>query len=207
MNVLAMDHQVEKQEPKTVIYLACFFVCYISAALVTQVYSGTKPTLDGNPLDYFTGGALWILSAICLLNGLARTENIKKVAFWLMGSAALSVLAIDEYIGMHEASKTIVGDDDHIKVLLWAATPIALFLIYKVLNAPRKIGLIFTAGWLIHSTYLAADVGDGDYFTLPFALTTLQWTEDICELLFVSTYLFAFMLMTAKELQTNANRK
>jgi len=206
MNVLAIEHQVEKQQPKTVFYLSCFFVCYISAALVTQVYSGTYPTLDGSPLDYFTGGALWILSAICLLNGLARTENIKKVAFWLMGSAALSVLAIDEYIGIHEATETLVGDDDHIKVLLWAATPIALFLIHKVLNAPREIGLIFTAGWLLHSTYLAIDVGDGDYFALPFALTTLQWAEDICELLFVSTYLFAFMLMTARDLQSNASR-
>ena len=169
-----------------------------------QVYSGTYPTLDGSPLDYFTGGALWILSAICLLNGLARTENFRKMAFWLMGSAALSVLAIDEFIGMHETTEVVAGDDDHIKVLLWAVTPILLFLIHRAMNAPRKIAWIFTVGWLLHSAYLTLDVGDGDYFALPFALATLQWAEDICELLFVSTYLFAFMLMTAKTLQTNA---
>ncbi len=212
MNVLAINLQAENsvqpaqdQDTKTVFYLSCFFACYISAALVTQVYSGVYPTFDGSPLDYFTGGALWILSAICLLNGLARTENLKQVAFWLLGSAALSVLAIDEFIGLHEATESLVGDDDHIKVLMWAATPFALFLIHKALNAPTKIGIIFIVGWLLHTTYLIIDVGDGDYFSLPFALTTLQWAEDIFELLFVSTYLFAFMLNTARIFQANAS--
>ncbi len=190
-----------------VFYLSCFFICYISAGLVTMVYSGIHPTNDGSPLDYFTGGALWMLSSICLLHALARTREFRKMVFWLAGSAALSVLAIDEFIGLHEATESVVGDDDHIKVVMWAASPFALFLIHRALKAPQAIAWIFAAGWLLHTTYLMIDIGDGDYFSLPFALQTLQWTEDIVELLFVSTYLFAFMFMTGDALREGVSKE
>lgn len=197
MSVQAVQIAPEAKDRWPVFYLFCFIVCYISAGIVTQIYSGIHPTLDSSPLDYFTGGALWILSAICMMNGMARSENFLRMAFWLGGSVVLALLAIDEYIGMHETTQFVVGDDDHIKVLLWAISPFALWAICRALDAPKSIALIFALGWSLHSVYLATDLGDGDYFSLPFALSTLQWTEDICELMFVSTYLFAFMLMTS----------
>jgi hypothetical protein len=203
MTTYEAHHENDGPDAKPVFYLSCFFACYISAALVTQVYSGVYPTFDGSPLDYFTGGALWIMSAICLLNAMTRTSQFFNMAFWLAGSAALSVLAIDEFIGLHEATESVFGDDDHIKVAMWAASPVALFLIHRALSAPRAIAWIFAVGWVLHSTYLMIDVGDGDYFSLPVALPTLQWAEDICELLFVSTYLFAFMLMTSDRLRAD----
>ena len=180
-------------------YMLCFLTCFIAAAIVTQIYSGISPTMDHSPLDYFTGGALWMASAVSLIMATTYTHTLWKAMFWLAGCVALSLLAIDEFMGIHEATEMVVGDDDHSKVALWACTPIALYLIHRVERATPAIALIFAAGFLLQTTYIAVDVGDGDYFTLPFALTTLQWTEDICELLFVSTYLFGFLMMISRE--------
>ncbi len=185
----------ENQHRLRIFYLASFMACFIAAAITTQIYSGIHPTMDHSPLDFFTGGALWMVSALCLVKAARATRNIVHSLFWLAGCAALSMLAIDEFIGLHEATESVVGDDDHIKVVMWACTPVALALIVKVAKAPREIAMFFVLGFAIHTGYLAVDVGDGDYFTLPLPLETLQWTEDIFELLFVSSYLFTFLLM------------
>ena len=182
-----------------IFYMMCFLTCFVAAAIVSQVYSGIAPTMDHSPLDYFTGGALWMASAVCLIMATAYTRTLWKTMFWLAGCVALSLLAIDEFMGIHEATEMVVGDDDHSKVALWACTPIALFLIHRVERLTPAIAMVFALGFLLQTTYLTVDVGDGDYFTLPFELTTLQWVEDICELLFVCTYLFGFFMMLSRE--------
>ena len=182
-------------------FMVAFLVCFVSAAIVSQIYSGIPPTKDHSPYDYFTGGALWMASVICLIMATTYMQVPWRMLFWLAGCMALALLAIDEFMAVHESTLKVVGDDDHSKAILWAGTPIGLYLITRVERAPLQIVGIFAVGFLFHTVYIATDVGDGDYFSLPFELTTLQWTEDTCELLFVCTYLLAFMIMLSDKCQ------
>ena len=186
---------------QTVCLFGAFVLCFVSAAIVSQIYSDVPVIEDHSPLDYFTGGALWIASAISLIIAVTYTETPWKMVFWLAGTSALAILAIDEFMGVHEATQAIVGDDDHSKVFLWAGAPIGLYLIAKVEGIPKAVAVAFVVGYFFHTTYLISDIGDGDYFSLPFELNTLRWTEDICELLFVSTYLFGFLLIISDKLR------
>ena len=182
----------------TVFFITGFLVCFVAAGLVSQVYSGIHPTKDYSPLDYFTGGALWAASAVALVMAISSIANPLRLVCWLGGCMALSVLAIDEFMGMHEATQDIVGDDDHSKVALWVVMPFALFTVWRLERPGALVGAFFLVGFALQSLYLTVDIGDGDYFTLPVALATLQWVEDISELFFVSTYLGAFLLMLSQ---------
>lgn len=179
----------------TIFFICGFLICFVAAGIVSQVYSGIHPTKDYSPLDYFTGGALWAASALALVMALSYLQRPFRMICWLGGCMGLSLLAIDEFMGMHEATQDIVGDDDHSKVALWAIMPFALFTVWRLERPGTLIGAVFLLGFALQTLYLTVDIGDGDYFTLPVALATLQWTEDISELFFVSTYLGAFLLM------------
>ena len=47
-----------------------FIICFIIAAIYLQVTSPIPPWRDGTPLEYFTGGLLWMLGMFCMLNAL-----------------------------------------------------------------------------------------------------------------------------------------
>ena len=113
---------------------------------------------------------------------------------WLAISAAAGALAIDEVFEFHENTRKIVGDDDYIKMLFWFLTGIGSYILYQVERPARKIVLIFLTGYMIHTLYLIADLGDGEFFTLPLPMDVLHWVEEILELLFLQTYLAGFLL-------------
>ncbi len=206
-DIAARHQELHLQAPGAVasnlhrLYLPAFAVCFVVAGVVSQVYSGLPTTVDHSPLDYFTGGALWMAAMVCMVMALINGPRVWRGLFWLAGCVALSLLAIDEYMGVHEATEGLVGDDDHSKVFLWALAPVALVAIGRLENVSPAVAATLGAGFIFHTVYLALDVGDGDYFTLPFALTTLQWAEDITELVFVMTYLTAFVTILTDQVR------
>ncbi len=54
---------------------------------------------------------------------------------------------------------------------------------------------IFT-GYLFHSLYIVVELGDGEFFRIPFlSIRLLKWSEEFFELFFLASYLLAFVLI------------
>lgn len=54
---------------------------------------------------------------------------------------------------------------------------------------------IFT-GYLFHSLYILVELGDGEFFRIPFlSIHLLKWSEEFFELFFLASYLLAFVLI------------
>ena len=176
--------------------LLTFLACYVLVALFLQVTSGIPVHSDSSPLDYFTAGILWMLSLVCLLNGEKHRSSRWQSVFWLASCAALALLAIDEKFAFHERTGSLVGDDDHIKLVAWLAAGAVLYLICLMEDPPLQARRAIVVGYILHSLYILVEVGDGDYFQLPFVSKRyLHASEDSFELLSMASYLVAFIII------------
>lgn len=114
-----------------------------------------------------------------------------------MSCAALSVLAMDEIFAFHERPEQQgLFNDDYFKVICWLATAFVFRLVFRMeepsLTARRAI---FT-GYLFHSLYILVELGDGEFFRIPFlSVHLLKWSEEFFELFFLASYLLAFVLI------------
>ncbi len=145
-----------------------------------------------------------MLSLLCMLNAFRHPDVRAKQSAWLVACAALSVLAMDEYFGAHEfVERTQDIDDDHFKVVLWLMTAGVLSFICLAERVFRRITYTLLTGYGFHSLYILVEVGDGDYFRLPFAsVHQLKYAEELFELLFLSLYwlgLVTLYLRTAEK--------
>ena len=186
----------ESQQPR-LSFLLMFIACYLLVATIFQVLSHKPPWQDASPIEYFTGGILWMLSLTCLLIACHYTSSRSRLIFWLMSCAALSVLAIDEIFAFHERPEQQgLFNDDYFKVICWLATAFVFRLVFRMeepsLTARRAI---FT-GYLFHSLYILVELGDGEFFRIPFlSIRLLKWSEEFFELFFLASYLLAFVLI------------
>ena len=86
---------------------------------------------DRSPIEYFTGGLLWMLSVLCLLLALSPQQGQRTLFFWIAGCVVLSILAIDEAMAGHEwVEKHWYINDDYPKIVLWILTLKVLYTIY-----------------------------------------------------------------------------
>ncbi len=177
-----------------VVTLLVFIAVIIFIAVWFQILSGICPSNESGPLEFFTQGLLWMLSLTCLLT--ANRHRSWKLAFWLAGCAALAALAIDERFEFHEQTgRRGWFDDDWFKIVSWACAAAVLYTIVRIERPPRfALGAII-AGYVFHSMYIFFEMGDGEFFTLPFERNTERWWEEISELLFLSSYLVGFVLI------------
>ena len=134
-----------------------------------------------------------MLSFVSLLGAFQASARPGYARFWLVASAALAALAIDEAIGVHERTEPAGLNDDIVKVILWLATPLVLRFVAQI-DGWRVVAIVFAVGYMFHTLYLLVELGDGEFFTLPPSRNTLKWAEEIFELLFLTSYLAGFAL-------------
>jgi len=172
-------------------YLGCFAAC----AIVLQLLSGKHPNVEGSPIDNFTSALLWMTSLVCLLIAGQRLEQRPRALMWLFLCAVFAFLAIDEMYAFHERSEHVLGDDDHVKLLQWVLTGVALVVIGRVERIVAAVRRTLVVGYVIHGVYLVIDLGDGGYFRIPYvSLSQLQWVEELLEISAMSFYFAGFLL-------------
>ena len=196
-----MGDQIAKQSDLRlpVLLTAGFIGCYILCAIFFQLLGSRVSWYAGSPLEFFTGATLWMLSLVCLLQAIHWTRQQWIMVFWLASCAALALLAIDEVFEFHERTEKVGINDDHVKVVMWLFSAPVLVLICRMEKASPTVKGVLILGYFFHSLYLLVEVGDGEYFRLPFgSIETLKWTEEICELLFLTSYLEGFLLLHIK---------
>lgn len=173
-------------------YLGCFVAC----AIVLQFLSGKHPNVEGSPIDNFTSALLWMTSLVCLLIAGLRLEQRPRALMWLLLCAVFAFLAIDEMYAFHERAEHVVGDDDHVKLLQWVLTGVALVVIGRVERVAQPVRRTLVVGYVIHGIYLLTDLGDGGYFRIPYvSLNHLQWLEELLEISAMSVYFTGFLLL------------
>ncbi|MGI9665626.1 MAG: hypothetical protein ACR2N2_00800 [Acidimicrobiia bacterium] len=174
--------------------LAGFLIVYAVSALVTQVISSTDASEEGSPVEAFTSGLLWILAMYGLVKVAESLTSTGRLWFWLLFTAAMGALAVDEIIGVHERVEPVTNDDWP-KVFLWVLTPVVLWFIARIERAPLDSKIAMAAGWLLQTCYLLVELGDGEVFSLPGATGTLKNAEEAFELLFLAFYVYALWSM------------
>jgi hypothetical protein len=181
--------------------LLLYYAVYIACAILLQLESGELPSTPGTAIDKLTGSLLWMMSIVAILLAVQRLGSPLKILLWLTVSAAAGALAIDEVFEFHERTKSIVGDDDYIKIVFWACAAIGSYVLYKVEKPTKTVAIVFISGFLFQTLYLLVDTGDGDFYSLPIPIAILHWMEEILETLAMQGYLAGLLLHLT--LQTN----
>ncbi len=176
--------------------LVGYLFCFVACAIFLQYLSGKRPNVEGSPLDNFTSALLWMTSLVCLLIAGLRLDERPRALMWLFLCAVFAFLAIDEMYAFHERSEHVIGDDDHVKLLQWVLTGVALAVIGRVEQVAQHVRRTLVTGYVIHGIYILTDLGDGGYFTIPYvSLSHLQWTEELLEISAMSFYFAGFLLL------------
>ncbi len=181
--------------------LLLFLACYALCAAILQSRSDIAPWLEAAPIEHFTVGLLWMLSLVCLLIANQYLRSRWKLGFWLAACAALAVLAMDEIFSFHERTDAVVGDDDYFKTVSWLLAGLVLYGICRMEAPPRRARRALGLGYVLHSLYIVADIGDGDYFQMPLvSIPRLRWSEEFLELFFLAAYLVGFILLYGRHI-------
>ena len=137
---------------------------------------------------------LFMSSMVCLLIASESSFIDQRVIFWVLGSVALAFLGIDERFSFHERTEGFLINDDHIKLVLWVICSGALLQICRMETKDRNVILLFCLGYFFHAMYLVVQLGDGDYFRLPyFSKSVLRWMEEMFELTMLTLYFSALL--------------
>lgn len=128
-----------------------------------------------------------------------------KSWLWLAISAAIALFAIDEIFGFHERTRDMVGDDDYSKMAQWVLAGGGLYVINRIGVSSLKARIAFVTGYIVHTLYLLSDLGDGDFFTVPFvSRVQLLWAEEYLELFSLLAYFIGILfLYTATRVAIN----
>ena len=176
----------------TALILAGFLIAYFGAATVFQIRSEESFWAEGSPLDVMHGCMLWAASSMALMVAVLRLSKPGLAILWLLGSAAIGVVALDELFMLHEHSVKITGDDDHPKMALILCAAFGIWFLNRVETLRGIVLGLLIAGFLAHVAYLTMDMGDGDYFQVPLANHVHRILEEYFEMLASSLYFSAF---------------
>lgn len=176
--------------------LAVYLICYICCAMFFQLRSNVPPSVDQSPIEYFTGGLLWMLSLICVMFSDLKSERRGMALLWGAMSAGFVFLAIAEFFGLLAKTTQVVGNDDYATLLLVLCTGGAIIGFNRIDPFRRPERTAFLFGYLFDLVHTATDLGDGEFFIMPLVtLVQLRWAEEILELLALSGYFAAFLLL------------
>lgn len=171
--------------------VAGYLLVLVIVALISQAMSSIPPPSEGSPIEFFTSGLLWMTSLVSLLSAFRASPRLAESVFWFALSAGLAALAIDEGLAIHERTERIGVNDDLAKIVIWIAVPLVLHRVFK-LGGNRTVRNAFVAGFAWHTLYILVEIGDGEFFQLPFANERLKAAEEVLELLFLACYMFGF---------------
>jgi len=180
------------------VLLASFFTVYVACALAAQALSAVPPSEEGAPIEAFTSGLLWIIAMYGLVRATESIETGRRLLFWLAVTAATGALAVDEIVGVHEATEPGFNDD-WMKVVLWIATPFVLRYIANLENAPRGSRVAMVVGYAFQTAYIFVETGDGEAFALPVSIDVLKWSEEVFEVLFLAAYAYALWILVLRQ--------
>ena len=172
----------QHRERLILLYLLIFLVPYFAATTVFQLRWDQPVHTEGSPFDRMNGGLLWLASVMALMNAVLRGEDLRRSALWLLGTAAIAVVALDELFALHEYSERVTGDDDHPKLVLLLCACVAVYVLNKLEKLHHIALLLIIGGLSAHFVYLFVEFGDGDFFELPLSKVTLRWIEEYMEL-------------------------
>lgn len=198
---------VSAHDKWTALILTGFLIAYFGAATVFQIRSGGIVWDEGSPLDIMHGSILWAASSMALLIAVLRLAKPRLAVLWLLGAAAIGVVALDELFMLHEHSVKITGDDDHPKMALIASAGFGIWFLNRVERLRGIVLGLLIAGFLAHISYLVMDMGDGDYFQVPLPNHVHRTFEEYFEMLASSLYFSAFFFHASslvKEAQSAA---
>lgn len=177
--------------------LIAFLLFFLLCAVVFQAKSSIPPWKDRSPIEYFTSTLLWMLSLTSLLIA-QQNQNAKgRTLFWLASCAALAILAMDEIFAYHEHTTGLVGDDDYFKIVIFLMAGGVLYFLCRLEAAPLAVVRILFSGYLVQLLWMLDDMGDGDFFRLPFPIHVLWWAEEVLELFSMAIYLLGFQVLYA----------
>jgi hypothetical protein len=178
-----------------------FTVCFILSATFSQLASDIEPWVDRAPIEYFTGGLLWMLSLLWLLLAFSPRQEKSFLSYWIPGCVALAILAIDEAMAGHEwVESNWQFNDDYPKIVLWLLTPKILSIAYNKIKPSAKIKYVLAVGYIFQSSYIFFEISDGEFYDISTILTKTQarWGEEFCELFFLSAYWLGYVLVYQK---------
>lgn len=196
--------ELSAQRPIRTLFWVPYFAVYFFCALFFQLRSGLEPWNELSPIEDFTRPLLWLASMMCLLIADCYRLRHWRSWLWLAAAIALAFMALDESFQFHERleSKRIGSDDDHMKAAQWVIALIGVGIIHLIAvpSAAARRAILF--GFFFHTCYILADVGDGNYFRLPFGtISQLRWAEEFLELAALICYSLGLMalLLATKE--------
>jgi len=183
---------------------ALFCVTFLISAVLLQIAEHEPPTKSGTVVDQFNSTLLWVASVLALVIATERPRPVWKVAFWLGATATFAALAIDEVYEFHEETRLSLGEDDYAKMLFWLAGVFGAFLICRVARPTREVVGALVLAVACQSLWLLADMGDGDFFTLPIPRPNLLWSEELLEILASQCALSALLLHCRNTLRSGS---
>ncbi len=168
------------------LYLLAFVLC----AFAFQSVSDVPAFQDGSALEVFVAGVLWMSSLVCLLVVERRRTAGFRRAVWLSATAGFFLMAIDETFMLHElvAEATEQSTNDHMQVVQLGVAGASLYLLDRIERLPHSARMAFVIGFALHLAYIVTEVGDGDYFQMP-------WVEDYYPVWVLGEY-FEFLAVT-----------
>ncbi len=180
--------------------IALFIFAFVGSATIFQIYDELPPWRDRSAIDMMNGGMIWMLSALALVMAILRADQPMKAGIWLLGTAALGLVAIDELMGLHERARHIRDDDDP-KIAMAVGAGIALYVLIRTESLRGRALRFLLLGFAVHVLYLLSDLGDGDFFTIALPIDTLRWIEEYLEVTAMCCYFVAFVTIVVNAKQ------
>jgi len=185
-------------------FLGVYVACAIGAQALASIQRSISPSEEGAPIEAFTSGLLWIIAMYGVIRITESLATGRRLFFWLAFTAALGALAVDEILGIHEATEPGFNDD-WVKIAMWIATPFLLGYLSRIERAERASRIAMVIGFAIHSAYIFVETGDGEIFDLGVTLDVLKWSEEVFELLFLAAYTWALWTLVLRQHVPSSN--
>ena len=148
--------------------IGIFITGFLGSTSILQLWEDTPPWYGRSAIDLMNGSLIWMLSVLALLCALQRLSRPNLDFAWLLGSAAPALVAIDELFEFHERTENVGIDDDRGKIFLVLCAGIGVAAIIWIERLRGITRAWLCAGYCLHIPYLMADIGDGDFFEMPF---------------------------------------
>ncbi len=155
---------------------------------------------------------LALISLVCVLvlwlRLRLRTPGVAVI--WGLAAVASAALAFGEHVGILVTSAKgntwtatalrgwigYEGNDDYLFVGFLLVTALAVLVLDRLEEGRPAVRAALAAGYLLQIVHLLVETGDGEFFSMPLlSLAQLGWLEEVLELLSLTCYFGAILLV------------